>query len=231
MPQRNSCGKGARRRWPTLAPRSPDWWPAERSARTRSDRSQLPLALTVASSTGRTEARVRRRTPDEWPGRRTWGDARRPGGWDLRQDEHALVFGRGVFRCLGRIVVRELRSGIVSGRSVAAGLPGQRFGLVVALAATRKHLHGRGHDLSLPMALSPVVFPLAGLQPAFDGHLLALAKVLTADLGEAIPYHDVVILRALLAVAAVLVGGHCERGDVRSAGKRPDFRIASQPAG
>src|SRR5450759_5529863 len=166
-----------------------------------------------------------------WPGRRTWGDARRPGGWDLRQDEHALVFGRGVFGCLVRIVVRELRSGIVSGRSVAGGLSGQRFGLVVALSATREHLHGRGHDLSLPMALAPVVFPLAGLQPAFDGHLLALAKVLAADLREAVPDHDVVVFGPLLAVAAVFVGGHCERRDVRSAGQRPEFRIASQPAG
>src|SRR5664279_250072 len=127
------------------------------------------------------------RRTELWPGRRTWGDARRPGGWDLRQDQHTLVFGRGVFRCIVRIVVHELRSRIAGCCSVAVRLLGQRLSLVVALTAAREHLHGRGHDLGLPMARSAVVFPLASLQTALDGHLLALAKVLTADLCEAVP--------------------------------------------
>jgi hypothetical protein len=111
------------------------------------------------------------------------------------------------------------------------GLSRERVRLVVALAAARQHLHRDGHDLGLPVARAAVVVPLASLQPAFDGDLLALAEVLAADLREAIPDHDVVVFRALLAVAAVLVGRHRERGHAGSAGQRPELRIAGQSAG
>jgi hypothetical protein len=95
----------------------------------------------------------------------------------------------------------------------ASGVRRQRFGLVVALAPAGKHLDRRRHDFGLPVARAAVVVPLAGLQAALDGDLLALAEVLAADLRQAVPDDHVVVFRALLAVAAELVCRHGERGD------------------
>jgi hypothetical protein len=76
-----------------------------------------------------------------------------------------------------------------------------------------------------------VVIPLARLEAALDGDLLALAEILAAHLRQPIPDHDVVELRAFLSVAAELVGGHRKGGDARAACQRPELRIAGQSAG
>jgi hypothetical protein len=67
-----------------------------------------------------------------------------------------------------------------------------------------------GDDLRLPVALAGVVVPRAGLQPALDRDLLALAEELAARLGQAVPRDDVVVLRLLLPLADVLVGRDAE---------------------
>jgi hypothetical protein len=65
-------------------------------------------------------------------------------------------------------------------------LIGLRLGLVIALAPAGKHLDRR-HDLGLPVARTAVIVPLASLQTTLDGDLLTLAKVLAADLRQAVP--------------------------------------------
>ena len=89
-------------------------------------------------------------------------------------------------------------------------MSGQRLGLVIALAPAREHLDGAGHDFRLPVAGSTIVVPLASLEPALDEDLLALPEELTANLGQAIPDHHVVIFRPFFAFATELVGGDDE---------------------
>ena len=120
-----------------------------------------------------------------------------------------LILGR----CLRRLLV--LVAGVLGrrfggGRGIFGRSRCQRLGLVVALAPTREHLDGAGHDLSLPVARSTVVVPLASLEPALDEDLLALPEELTADLGQAVPNDHVVIFGPFFAVSTELVGGDDE---------------------
>jgi hypothetical protein len=83
----------------------------------------------------------------------------------------------------------------------------------------------------LTLAQAAVVIPGPGLKPALDRDLLAFAQVPPADLGQAVPDHDVVELPAHLAVAGVLGGRETELSDVLAAGERPHFGVSRQSAG
>jgi len=69
-----------------------------------------------------------------------------------------------------------------------------------------QHRHVGGNDLCFVVG-SPVRFPLASLQLAFDVDLLTFRQVLTTDLGELLPGNDVVPLGALLLIAALVLPG------------------------
>src|SRR5439155_23388368 len=73
-------------------------------------------------------------------------------------------------------------------------------------------------------------FPLSRLDAAIDCDQLPLAEVLGADLCQAIPGDDRVVLGLLLA-APVVVGRHRELGDRLAARERAHLGIASQTAG
>src|SRR5207249_2682193 len=85
------------------------------------------------------------------------------------------------------------RFACVGARSLTqcAGLDGERisgsFGFVVLLLTAREHLDVGRDDFGLPMSLSPVVIPRAGLDATLDRDLLALAEILSADLRQPVP--------------------------------------------
>jgi hypothetical protein len=86
----------------------------------------------------------------------------------------------------------------------------------------------RRHDLGLPVPGTLVVVPRAGLEPPFDGDLLALAEIAAGDLGQAIPRDDRVIFRFLLAASDELVAGHGECGDDLARGETAHLRVACE---
>src|SRR5436305_12697125 len=86
-------------------------------------------------------------------------------------------------------------------------------------------------DLGLPVALAAVVIPRAGLDPALDCDLLALAEELAARLGKPVPADDVVVLRLLLALADVLVRRDAELRDGLAAREAAHLRIPGQAPG
>ena len=127
-----------------------------------------------------------------------------------------------------------------TGSDASAGNPG-RDGLrleclgrglrrVVLAPATGEHLHAGRDDLGLPVALSRVVIPGPGLEPALDGNLLALAQVASAGLGQAVPGHDRVKLGALLA-AHELVGCNGELDHRLAAGGGAELGVAREATG
>src|SRR4051794_814478 len=164
-----------------------------------------------------TRLRSRRYRHRETGGHGRGRDPRPPGGESVvRQDLDSGGDGYRLRIVEGVVVFRvrvDLCAQLVWLDAQLARLRFERFGgrlrRVVLLAPARKHLDGCRDDLGLPVADLSVVLPLARLDPALDGDQLALAQVLGADLREAVPCDNGVVLRLLLA-AAVVVGRHAE---------------------
>src|SRR4051794_29119521 len=154
--------------------------------------------------------------------------------------------GRGLLQELVLLVVLVLARGHGEAAVVGDGLGGvradapgdglrlerlrRRLRAVVLAPAAREHLDARRDDLGLPVTLALLVVPGAGLQPALERDLLALAEVAPARLREAVPGHDVVELRLLLP-ADVLVGRHGELGHRLAAGGGAELGVAREATG
>ncbi len=78
-------------------------------------------------------------------------------------------------------------SGRCRGRSAAPPSGIARLQVGAAAAPAAQHLHLAGNNLGVFLVVARLVLPLAGLQAAFDIHLVGLAQVFGGDLAEAVP--------------------------------------------
>jgi hypothetical protein len=138
---------------------------------------------------------------------RPGGEVPSPDGSHGDDGLERLVVGGALRAADGRRLVRG-----------AVGRIGDGLGLlgVLLLRAAAQHLERGDHHLGLPMPLAGIVIPLARLEAPLDIDELALRQELATDLGQAVPGDARVVLGALAASAAKLVGRDREGRQRRS---------------
>ena len=124
--------------------------------------------------------------------------------------------------------------GLAPARSRALGeAPGAGLASGAASARTDE-IHRRGVDLRRVPLVAILVFPLAGLDAAFDLHRPALREILMAQLAYASPSDDAVPLGALDPFAVLVVPGlacrQCEIADGLAVLGLSKFRIPAEVA-
>src|SRR5438270_3944390 len=142
----------------------------------------------------------------------------------------ALTSGGPTNQPAGIRVANQARtSSAIDYKSTGRTLSG--FGLSCRLLGSRpERLQAVHHDLGPVALLTCGVLPGVGLEPAVDVHEPALVEVLPDELGRLPKSHQVVELRLLPGVAALVlahvrVGGKPNLGDVRPLGRRLDIGV------